>query len=101
MANKKKMINLLMIVLAVVLVGYVVSLIIPVFWVLMTTVKSVAEYELYGLGEANVERIGNTLWLPHAFTLKNYVIAYKYFYVLVEGKDGGYDMRYNIFQQFT
>lgn len=99
--KKKQAISILMIVLAVVLVLYVISMIVPVFWTLMTTVKSVTEYEFWGIDD-NVERIGNKLWLPHSITFENYARAYKYFYIEVAAKTpGGSIMRYNIFQQFV
>lgn len=88
-----------MIVLAAVLVAYVISMIVPVFWTLMTTVKTVNEYEMMEMNGGAY--LGNTLWMPHSITLENYALAYKYFYVLVEAKTpGGYDYTYNIFQQF-
>ena len=99
--KKKKTVSVLMIVLAVTLALYVISMIIPVFWTFMTTFKTVTEYEFWGIDDG-VERIGNTLWLPHSLTLDNYVKAYKYFYIEVEPKTlGGSVMRYNIFAQFT
>ena len=100
MKKKKKQISILMIVLAVVLVLYVVSLIAPVFWTLITTVKSNAEYLMFDFGDGR-GAVGNTLWLPRKVTFDNYAKAYKYFYVLVEAKEaGGWDLRFNIFQQF-
>ena len=98
--KKKTAISVLMIVLATVLVLYVISMIVPVFWTLMTTVKSVTEYEFWGI-DSNVERIGNKLWLPHSITFENYAKAYKYFYIEVETKSGGSILRFNIFQQFV
>ena len=99
--NKKKVISVLMIVLATVLTLYVISMIVPVFWTLMTTLKTVAEYEFWGI-DSGVAVIGNKLWLPHSITFENYVKAYKHFYIEVESKTpGGSIMRYNIFQQFV
>ena len=99
--KKKGSVSVLMIILATVLVCYAISMIIPVFWTLMTTLKTVTEYEFWGIDEG-AAKIGNTLWFPHSFTLENYVKAYKYFYIEVEPTTpNGRLMRYNIFAQFT
>lgn len=96
---KKKTVSVMMILLAVVLVAYVFSMIVPVIWTLMTTLKTVSEYEMMEMDGGRY--LGNTLWLPKTFTLENYALAYNHFYVLVQAKElGGYDYQYNIFQQF-
>lgn len=96
--EKKKQISPLLIVLGVVLALYMVSMILPCFWVAMTTVKSVAEYEFMDVG---ADRLGNMLWLPKNVTLENYGKAYQYFYIDIESSlPGGPTLRFNVFQQF-
>ncbi len=97
---KKKELNLFAIVIAVVLAVYMITMILPLFWTLMTTLKSTTEYMYYDNGG---DRLGNILWLPkEGLTFNNYKTAYQYFYVLVEADTlDGYDVKYNIFQQFT
>ncbi len=97
--KKKIEINVFAIILAVFLVAYALTLVFPLFWTLMTTTKSNTEYLYF---EKDGAIVGNALWLPKmGATLKNYVTAYKYFYVLVEGVGPNeVDLSYNIFQQF-
>ena len=99
--NKKKIeINVFAIVLAVVLVAYTLTMVLPLFWTLMTTTKSNIEYLYF---EKDGVIVGNALWLPKmGATLKNYEVAYKHFYVLVEDVGPNkLSFSYNIFQQFT
>ena len=99
--NKKKIeINVFAIVLAVVLVAYTLTMVLPLFWTLMTTTKSNTEYLYF---EKDGAIVGNALWLPKmGATLKNYETAYKHFYVLVEDVGPNkLSFSYNIFQQFT
>ena len=99
--NKKKIgINVFAILLAVVLVAYTLTMVLPLFWTLMTTTKSNTEYLYF---EKDGAIVGNALWLPKmGATLKNYEIAYKHFYVLVEDVGPNkLSFSYNIFQQFT
>jgi len=86
---KKKDINILAIVLGIVLGLYVITMILPMLWVLLTTLKGVDEY--HGVSP-------NTLWWPKKMTLENYGTAYKYFYVEINRGEDLY--RFNILQQF-
>lgn len=100
MTTKKKPISVLMIVLLAVLAFYVITLVLPVFWSLMTTLKTNGEYLMYNFGDGRGD-IGNTLWLPKKPTFNNFATAYKYFYILVKGGNGKPDVRFNIIQQFS
>lgn len=97
---KKKDINILAIILGVVLVLYVISMILPLVWTMITTLKTSIEYNNGAHPEIAIEP--NHLWLPKKWTLENYSIAYKYFYVDVEILWEGniYIVRYKIIQQF-
>ena len=90
-SKKKKPLNLFAIGIAVVLVVYLISLCIPVFWTLMTTLKSKEEF---------VD--GNKLWWPKSASLNSYIIAFNNFYIDVpSSKPGSLGVRFNIFGQFT
>lgn len=96
----KKVVNVFAIVIAVVLALYVVSMVIPLFWTLMTTMKSVSEFEG---GFINGEKIADNklFWPKYGLTLDNYVNAYKNFYVIVPStKPGSLGTKYNIMSQF-
>ena len=96
--KKKKELNPLAIVIFVLLALYLFTMVATLFWTLMTTFKSNEEYKYF---EVAGELVGNKLWLPkEGLVLKNYINAYKYFYVEVEIGDGYYS-RFNIFRQFT
>ena len=101
MRNTNKKVSVLAIVLGVVLVAYTISMILPVLWVLLTTLKSIAEYEFMEM--PNSDRLGNILWWPRAMTLENYATAYKYFYIDIEVIYNGKlaTARFDIFQQFV
>lgn len=100
MQKTKRNISILAIVLGVVLGLYVVSMILPLLWMVLTTLKSVAEYEFAEM--PNSDLLGNTLWLPRDVTFKNYITAYKYFYididVIYQGRPA--TARFYIIQQF-
>ena len=100
MATKKKPISILMILLLVVLVFYVISLILPVFWTLMTTLKTNGEYTMHNFGDGRGD-IGNPLWLPKKVTFDNFSKAYKYFFIEIKGTNGKPTMKFNIIQQFS
>ena len=77
MTSKKKVLNIFAIVIAVVLALYMVSMIVPVFWTLMTTLKHTAEYEGTMLEGVILEK--NQLWWPkYGLTFENYVTAYQH-----------------------
>ncbi len=99
-SKKKIEINVFAIILAVVLVAYALTMVIPLFWTVMTTLKSNREYLYY---EQDGAIVGNALWWPKmGATFKNYETAYKHFYVLVEDVGPNkLSFSYNIFQQFT
>ena len=93
---KKPKIDVFAIVISVLLIAYMFTMVVSLFWTLMTTLKTNAEYEFYK--EAGVI-IGNKLWLPKTgISLMNYKTAFEHFYVEVIGDY--YSVRYNIFQQF-
>lgn len=100
MQKIKEKTSILGIVLGIVLGLYVISMILPLLWMVLTTLKSIAEYEFMEM--PNSDRLGNILWWPKEITFKNYATAYKYFYidvdVMVNGKPA--IARFNIFQQF-
>ena len=100
MQKTKKPVSTLAIVLGVVLGIYVISMILPVLWMVLTTLKSVAEYEFMEM--PNSDRLGNMLWWPKKITFENYVTAYKHFYIdidiIYQGKPA--IARFNIIQQF-
>ena len=79
--EKKRAISPLAIFLGVVLGIYVISMIAPLFWVLMTTTKLNSEYELFLAADGS---LGNKLWLPKKMSLANYKTAYQFFYVDVQ-----------------
>ena len=101
METKRKKISIppLAIIISVLLVLYVLTMAASLFWTLMTTVKTNAEYMYYDNGG---ERLGNILWFPKTgVTFKNYMLAYKYFYVTVPAETiEEVDIPYNIFKQF-
>ena len=92
-ANKKKAVNYIAIITAVVLATYAITMIVPILWTLMTTVKKPLEY---GAGE-------NVLWFPKlGLTFDNFVTAFKYFKVTVEPTEYGQSpVSYNILLQFV
>lgn len=96
----KKNVNVLAIILGTVLVLYVISMIIPLFWTLMTTVKTPTEYNA-GLNTTGVLK-RNQLWLPKKLTLQNYITAYKEFFIMVEVEYQGdiYEVQYGVLAQF-
>ena len=100
-SKKKRQFSPLAIVLGVVLGVYVISMILPLLWVVLTTLKSVVEYEFMEM--PNSDRLGNILWWPKEITFENYVKAYKHFYVEVDVIFNGKPAiaRFNIFQQFV
>ena len=93
-AVRRSSVNVFAIAIAVLLVVYMLTMCITLFWTLMTTVKTNAEYEFYE--EAGV-MVGNKLWLPKkSISFNNYKMAFKFFYVPVPG--GLYTV--DIFTQF-
>ncbi len=100
MRKTNKKVSALAIVLGVVLGLYVISLILPLLWMLLTTLKSVSEYEFMEM--PNSDRLGNMLWWPRGITFNNYATAYKYFYIDIDVIHNGQlaTARFNIFQQF-
>lgn len=101
MKKNKEKVSILGIILGVVLGIYVISLILPLLWMLLTTLKSISEYELMSM--PNSDRLGNMLWLPKNITFENYATAYKYFYIDVDiiFNNQPASARFNIFQQFV
>lgn len=95
-AVKRPSVNVFAIAIAVLLVVYMLTMCITLFWTIMTTVKTNAEYEFYE--EAGV-MVGNKLWLPKkGISFNNYGMAFKFFYVPVQ--EGMYTVQYGIFTQF-
>ena len=86
---KKSKLNIIFIVTLVILIIYAISMLIPVIWTLMTTLKDYIDYE----------DGRNILWLPSRwefFTFNNYALAYEYFFVSPEGSD----LEFYIIDQF-
>lgn len=97
---KKKDLNPFAIAIAVVLGLYMISMVVPLFWTLMTTLKHVEEFEG---GLMNGEQVlSNKLWLPtKGITFENYVNAFNNFYIMVPSKTpGSLGIKYNIVSQF-
>src|SRR5690554_7042620 len=79
MQIKKRKINtdysIIMKIITVILVLYAVSLIYPLFWALITSLKGTLDY------------LSNPIGLPTVFETNNYVLALRHFYVIVEVGD--------------
>lgn len=99
--RKKRVFTPFAIGISIVLALYVFLLLFALAWTLMTTTKTVLEYEM--LEVPGSDRLGNILWLHKTKpTLENYFLAYKHFVVTVDAsKPGEYDVDYNIFWQFV
>ena len=97
--GKKRQVSPLAITLGVVLGLYVISMILPLLWTILTTLKSVVEYKYFEMPSGTM---GNNLWWPRDPSLENYKTAYQFFYIEVDIIYEGvsYLLRYNIFQQF-
>lgn len=94
-STKKKILNPFAITIAVILIVYMISMIVPLFWTLMTTMKQTAEFEGSGIAE-------NKLWWPKAgLTFDNYIKAYKNCYIeIASDKPGSLGIRFNIVSLF-
>ena len=83
MKNKKTKINnnytLAMKIITVILILYSISLIYPMLWAIITSLKGTLDY------------LGNPIGLPKVYEFNNYVTALRHFYVIVES---GATMRY-------
>ena len=99
---KKKLFNPFAIVIAVVLVLYMVSMCIPLFWTLMTTLKDSAEFG--GGFKDGVKLEPNKLYWPeYGLTFDNYINAYKNFVYTVRPENAAPGLKgipYNITWQF-
>lgn len=94
--EKKSKVNVLAVVISALLITYMITMGIALFWTMMTTLKTNSEYEFYTVNDVIVS---NKLWLPkEGISLINYKTAYQYFYVKVEMTN--YTLQFNIFQQF-
>ena len=98
--EKKIKLNPIAIVTIVILIAYVISMLIPVFWTLMTSFKSLEEYKYGDITAAIVKP--NKLGFPKKFTFENYVTAYRHFNIEVEIEYEGiaYKVKYGILGQF-
>lgn len=86
---KEKQVNYLAIIITVILALYAISMIVPIFWTLMTTIKLPVEYD-------NL----NKLWLPtRGITFQNYITAFTNFNVPITTESGS-TLNYGIFSQF-
>ena len=104
--KKKKPVSPLMVGLAVVLTLYVISMVVPLSWMLITTIKTHREYAGGFVDGAWLK--ANPLWLPRwtkdykGFTFSNYKTAYQNFYIrapiIYEGKE--YTAKYYILPMF-
>lgn len=101
-ASKKKILNIFAIAIAVLLVLYMISMIVPLFWTVMTTLKLTAEFE--GTSINGVPVAENKLYWPkHGLTFQNYINAYKNFVIIVHPENaapGSKGIPYNITWQF-
>lgn len=71
-ANKiKNNISVMQVIMFIVLLVYAVSLLVPVFWTIITAIKPVNEYEIFE----------NKLGFPQEITFTNFITAYQNFYV--------------------
>ncbi len=97
--RKKRVVTPFAIIISVFLALYVLILITVLGWTLMTTTKTIVEYEFMDVGG---DRMGNKLWLNKMKpTFENYILAYKHFVVTVDAtRPGEYDIDYNIISQF-
>ncbi len=93
--GKKKLLSPLAITLGVILGFYVISMVLPLLWVLLTTTKLNSEYEFYKWADGS---LGNKLWWPRKMTLENYKTAYEFFYVKVQVN--GEDRIFYLLDQF-
>ncbi len=86
----------LAIIVSVILAAYLISLLIPVLWTLMTSLKTVDEYE------GTPELMANPLWWfkNEKATFAHFITAYKEFKLEGVNKDG-IDVEFNILTQFT
>ena len=102
-STKKKPFNPFAIFIAVILALYLISMCVPLFWTLMTTLKHVPEFEGNGLIGGVEVLEDNKLWWPkYGVTFENYVNAYKNFFVLVPSTTpGSLGIQYNILSQFV
>lgn len=92
--TKKKPFNVVATVTIVLLVLYAISMFIPIFWTVMTTLKTRFEYE----------SLGNALWLPkEGITFENFTLAYEYFKIdVTKGPVGRTEtIEFYIFDQFV
>lgn len=76
--RKRRDFNWFYVVLFALLVVYLISLFIPVFWTIMTSVKTNVDYTMYQ----------NVLGWPKEITFKNYATAYQYFRIEVVDSNG-------------
>ena len=99
----KKLLNPFAIVIAAILVVYVISMCIPLFWTLMTTLKQVNEFEGNGFINGVEVLEENKLWWPkYGITFDNYINAYKNFYIIVPSTTpGSKGFVFNIISQFS
>ena len=97
--EKKRIFSPLAIFLGVVLGLYVISMVMPLLWVLLTTTKLNKEYELFMAADGT---LGNKLWWPKDMQLTNYKTAYQFFYVDVDVMFNGMPAtkRFYIIDQF-
>ena len=97
--EKKRKISPLAIFLGIVLGAYVISMVLPLLWVLLTTTKLNSEYELFMAADGS---LGNKLWWPKDMKFINYKTAYQHFYVDVDAMVNGVPKtrRFYIIDQF-
>ncbi len=102
-STKKKVLNPFAIIIAVVLVLYMISMCIPLFWTLMTTLKNVNEFEGNGIINGIEIFEENKLWWPkYGMTFDNYINAYKNFYIMLPSTTpGSLGIKYDIISQFV
>ena len=76
MTKRKRKVNndysFIMKIITVILIVYCISLIYPMIWALITSLKGTLDY------------LSNPIGLPKKLEFENYLTAYKYFYVTVD-----------------
>lgn len=97
---KKESFSIIAMITIAILIAYVIVLLIPVLWTLMTSLKPLQEFRFGDLTAATLEP--NTIGFPSKLSFENYIKAYNHFKIEVEIIYDGvaYPGTYGILQQF-
>ena len=95
--NRKTYFSFLAIFVSVLLAAYLISLIVPVFWTIMTSLKTIDEYENLGPNYS-----GNPLWWfkYEGPTFAHFATAFRRFMIPAYNRNGD-PVTFNIIQQFA